>query len=140
MKASQRRKEIRFIINQSPDRSNKKINRSLKAARELEACSESSAKALLMKKAFEARIQFATNLHRNSSPSVVIISTSFVYKNFVLSDKNRLSQNIPVGDDKNLNEVEKANGREGDVGAGMSERQKGDCNKREFSCCIFNLV
>lgn len=58
MEASQRRNETRFIINQSLDRSNKKINRSLKAARELKACSKSSAKALLRKK----HLKFEFNL------------------------------------------------------------------------------
>lgn len=33
-----------------------------------------------------------------------------------MGDKNRLTRNIPVGDDKNLTQFEKVNGLEGDEG------------------------
>lgn len=51
-------------------------------------------------------------------------SISFVYANFILSDKNRLSQNIQLNGerDKNQNEFEKDSGL---------ERRRGKCPSRK---------
>lgn len=113
------KRKKRFIINQSLDRSNKKINCSLKVESELKSLQRKHAEVLLARSIWNLN----SICHKLASHSVAFISTSFVYTN-VAGDKNRLSRNIPVGDDKNLNQFEKVNGLEGDEGEKCPSHKK----------------